>query len=287
MQCLLLTSSPPITFICRAWATAAVVMGLAAALHGLSVAAQDAARVDFPIYGLLCDDVPERSSPFSERFPPDGCRGIAGIEMQVESPTGEPIDSCVTGRDGLCIVRDLPQGLVIVREVASTLPDAYRTAANPRLVWHYTEFTGTEFYNVPADLVAATPPANIATLRVHSRVCPAGFTGTDYDGACHDTPPDYEQTLFLSGPGGQAVVIDDEGNATFDDLPGGTYVLHPGLPEATDRVVSFCSREGEPGVEYPSTVEHDEYTPPNLYSVEVAIEPGTDILCDVFAVPSA
>lgn len=263
-----------------------LVIALAVAFHGMPVAAQDAARVDFPIYGLVCDDIPESSSPFSESFPPDGCRGVAGIEMQVESPTGELIDGCVTGVDGLCLVEDLPQGLVIVREAISTVPGSYAPAANPRLVWHYTEFTGTEFYNIPADLVAATPPADGATLRVHSRVCPAGFTGTDYDAACHDTAPDYEQTLFLSGPGGQAVVIDEKGNATFEDLPGGTYALHPGLPETTERVVSFCSRVGEPGVEYPSTVEHSEYSPPNLYAIEISIESGSSILCDVFAVPS-
>lgn len=266
------------------WTALAIATGLL--LHGSGVAAQEAARVDFPIYGLLCDGSPERSSPFSDRFPPDECRGQNGIEMQVESPTGESIDSCVTADDGLCIVKNLPQGLVIVRELESTLPGDYRPAANPRLVWHYTEFTGAEFFNVPASLLAATPPANPTTLRVHSRVCPAGFSGTDYDGACHDTPPDYEQTLFLSGPGGEALAINDEGNATFDGLAGGSYTLHPGLPVATDRVVSFCSREGEPGAEYPSMVEHDEYTPPNLYSVNVALEPGANILCDVFAVPS-
>ena len=286
MPTVLLTSHPRQIRLRCLWMTMLLMLVATVAVHGTPVAAQDAARVDFPIYGLICEEIPESSSRFAGEFPPDGCRGEAGIEMRVESPTGEAIDGCVTGGDGRCLIEDLPQGLIIVRQVPSTVPGAYAPGANPQLVWHYTEFTGMEFYNLPVDVIAATPPADAATLRVHSRVCPAGFMGTDYDGACHETAPDYEQTLFLSGPGGQALVIDDEGNARFEGLSGETYALQPGLPEATERVVSFCSRVGEPGVEYPSAVEHSVYGPPNLYTIEVTLEPGSDILCDIFAVPA-
>ncbi|HEV2109124.1 MAG TPA: hypothetical protein VGR16_12745, partial [Thermomicrobiales bacterium] len=70
------------------------------------------------------------------------------------------------------------------------------------------------------------------------------------------------------------------------DVPPGDYTLQPGLPESTARLVTFCSKKGEPGVEYPSSVEHSEYAPPNLYDVEVALAPEGDILCDLFTVPA-
>lgn len=262
-----------------------LVLAVVVGPKSLSAAEQNV-PAGFPIYSLVCDEVPDITSPFQGNFPPASCRGQAGIEMHVETATGEPVASCRTGEDGRCVIPDLAEALIIVRQIADTVPESFAPLENPVLTWNYTEFRGASFFNVPDPLAAATPAADGATLRVHSRVCPAGFAGTDYDGACHDTPPDYEQTLFLSGPPNLTGVIDDTGYAAFENLPAGDYALQPGLPEATERVVSFCSREGEPGVEYPSAVEHSEYAPPNLYSIEVTLEPGSAILCDVFAVPS-
>lgn len=273
-------------FITR-WLIVALALAFVAGPESVQAAEQEVPSAGFPIYGIVCDAVPEITSRFQGNFPPDGCRGQAGIEMQVETPTGEPVASCRTGDDGRCVIPNLAEALIIMRQVDDTVPAGFTPLENPVLTWNYTEFRGASFFNVPDQLAAATPAANGATLRIHSRVCPAGFTGTDYDGACHDTPPDYKQTLFLSGPPDLTAVIDDTGNAAFENLPAGEYALQPGLPEATERVVSFCSREGAPGVEYPSAVQHDEATPPNLYSVEVSLETGIDVLCDVFTVPSA
>lgn len=240
----------------------------------------------FPIYGLVCDRDPGVTSPAQGSFPPEGCEGRTGIEMVVETADAQPIGSCTTDEDGLCVV-DVPfDALVIVREKIDTIPEGYAPRANPILTWNYTEFAGAEFINVPEELTAATPTADSATLRIHSRVCPVGFAGADYDAACHDTAPDYEQTLFLDGPIYRTVTIDEAGNATFSDLPIGDYTLQPGLPEGTERLVTFCSKWGEPGVEYPSSVEHSEYAPPNLYNVKIDLPPHGDILCDLFAVPA-
>ncbi|HEV2107257.1 MAG TPA: hypothetical protein VGR16_03255, partial [Thermomicrobiales bacterium] len=70
------------------------------------------------------------------------------------------------------------------------------------------------------------------------------------------------------------------------DVPPGDYTLQPGLPESTARLVTFCSKKGEPGVEYPSSVEHSEYAPPTLYDVKISLAANANILCDVFAVPA-
>lgn len=272
--------------VLRAWLTVMLALGLIVTARGAS-AAQGAAPTGFPIYGLICDELPEVTSPFQAQFPPEGCEGRAGIEMRVESPDGSDLGSCVTGADGRCGVAGIDEVLIIVRQVPSTVPAGYASGTNLVLTWNYSEFRGAEFFNVPTEVVATPPPAGNATLTVHSRVCPAGFSGTDYDAACHDTAPAYDQTLFLSGPRDGTTVIDEDGNATFPDLPAGDYFVTPGFPVATERVVAFCSREGEPGVEYPSAVDsYSEYSPPNLYTIEVSLEPDSGILCDVFAVPS-
>jgi hypothetical protein len=241
----------------------------------------------FPIYGLICDSNPGIVHPAEGPFPPEGCKGAEGVEMIVETGDARPIGSCTTDASGYCTVDAPFDSVVIVRQNDRTVPSGHVPTRNPIMTWNYTEFAGAEFFNIPIQQVEATPTVDAATLRIHSRVCPPGFTGTDFDAVCHDTAPDYEQTLFLNGPAYRTATIDESGNAAFHSLPAGDYALQPGLPEATDRLVAFCSKKGEPGVEYPSTVAHDQYAPPNLYDVEVTLEAESDILCDLFTVPEA
>ncbi|HEV2108158.1 MAG TPA: hypothetical protein VGR16_07840, partial [Thermomicrobiales bacterium] len=220
------------------WTAVCVLFALAGLGAADPVAGQPPAG-GFPIYGLICDRDPGIVHPAEGPFPPEGCEGQAGIKMVVETGDARPIGSCMTDGEGFCTVDAPFDSVVIVRQMTDTVRGNYAPTRNPIMTWNYTEFAGAQFFNIPVQRVESTPIPRAATLRIHSRVCPPGFAGTDFGAACHDTAPGYEQTLFLNGPAYRTATVDESGNAAFNDVPPGDYTLQPGLPESTARLVTF------------------------------------------------
>jgi len=130
-------------------------------------------------------------------------------------------------------------------------------------------------------------PSGPASLTIHSRVCPPGYAGADYDLACHATAPDYAQTIFLIGRNGgvdaTSAQIDQAGNVVFARLAAERYTLIPALPSSIAATHVFCAKDTTPGVEFPSSTT---FRAGAISKTEVDLGQGDAVTCDVFAIPA-
>lgn len=260
---------------------ACLVVSSAAALAQTATAEPD---YPLPISVERCLQMPTGGR---DQFPRTGCEALAGVTVRVTTADNQPVGSCRTGSRGTCEVVVKFNSMVIVAEELADVPRRYQPLANPVMTWVYTEFAGAAFSNVRSDLVPASPVAGSVTLTVHSRVCPAGYAGPSYFATCHGTVPQYQQWFFVwHGQRERAAQIGADGNLTFAGLEAGELQIQPALPDATSRVVVFCSQAATPGVEYPSTLRHSPYEPANSYTVLLTARPGAALLCDLFAIPT-
>jgi len=116
-----------------------------------------------------------------------------------------------------------------------------------------------------------------ATLTIHNRICPAEFTGPDYFGTCHGTPPGIAFEFTLAGPETRTGTLDTAGNATFSDLLLGTYEVSGGPPGDFTRLTVFCASASDLGTSYPVTVNDSTFT--------IDLTSGSDVICDYYNTP--
>lgn len=235
-------------------------------------------------YALVCDGDPGRVAATGAPFPPSGCRGQTGVRLIVTTGDARLIGGCTTGPSGFCHVTGPFASPVIVREDLGRVPRAYAPQANPLLV-QASGGNVSGFVNIPVGALPSPVPApGGASLTVHARVCPAGYAGDDRYGACNPTPPDYPQTIFVTGDRGGAdarsAIVDRDGNATFAGLPSGRRVVQPGLPSDAEGAWVFCARVAELGTRETLGSGVGATT-----SIDLA--PGDDIVCDVYTLPFA
>jgi hypothetical protein len=236
------------------------------------------------VFALACDADPGvMPSLGSVQFPPAGCQLEPDVAMSATTGDAVALGSCETGADGTCVLLLPVQDQVILREENGSIPAGYRPIANPVLLRATQAPSG--IVNIRAG--SADRPSGPASLTVHSRVCPAGYAGSDFDHECHAIAPDYAQTIFLIGQNGgvdaTSAKIDPAGNVVFAALAEERYTLIPALPSTIAATHVFCSKDASPGVEYPSTTT---FTAVAVSKTEIDLSQGDAITCDFFAIPA-
>ena len=134
-----------------------------------------------------------------------------------------------------------------------------------------------------APRIASAQEGN-ATLTVHSRFCPPGFSGaTDIFETCHDNPGIQGIEFQVQGPRWDAGLPDAEGNIIFANLPAGTYTLFNGLPTDNQRPYVYCSAgDGSDGQQIDT-----ELTDYDGYVATIALAEGQALICDWYTIPDA
>ena len=147
-------------------------------------------------------------------------------------------------------------GTIVIALLVATLAVAFAAASAPRAA---------------AQEVTAT---SAATLTIHNRICPAGFEGPDYYGACHDNPQSANLPFIVAGPEGRELPTDAAGNVTFANLPVGTYTVSGGPPGDFADVVVYCAPASAPGTAFPF-----QYVGGG-YQISIALGAGDNVVCD-------
>ena len=133
----------------------------------------------------------------------------------------------------------------------------------------------------PTATPSPTPGGRFARIDIVKRVCPVGYRGTNLDADC---APMLGVDFALGLPGSEffaAATTDVNGEATFDDVDGGVYVLAERVPDSvkSNRIEVFCAT---PGDTEPRPIRSD-----GVNRIEVEILPGETLACDWYNLPGA
>ena len=126
--------------------------------------------------------------------------------------------------------------------------------------------------------------ATTATLTIHNRLCPAGFTGPDYFGTCHGTPAPAGLTFSADGPESVDGATDASGNVVFSDLTPGTYDVTGGVPLDFATLNIACTPAATPGVPYPFTPLPAGGASATT-GAQITLAAGANIVCDFYNTP--
>jgi hypothetical protein len=241
------------------------------------------------VAAMVCASDPGTYQGRDERFP-EGCRWQSGVRLSLETADAQPLGTCVTSVSAWCHLA-AAMAPVILREDLATVPAGYRPKQNP--VLGEATANGAWVINVPTSS-RPTPAIDAATLTIHSRFCPPGYSGPEetYFAVCHSTRPAFPQTVFLAdvdhaGAGLDAAVIDEAGDVTFVGAAPGRYRVTQGLPPTIERLWVYCSRDWNPDDRLPAVTRPLLEEPHGRFATELALEPNANILCDFCAVPAA
>lgn len=116
-----------------------------------------------------------------------------------------------------------------------------------------------------------------AAVTVHARLCPAGYTGSDYYNDCHGNAlPDTEYTI--AGPQVASGVTNSAGDVTFGGLAAGTYVVDEwNIPfDFIDRLVIYCAPTSAPGTPFPFTA--------TARGAQLTLGAADSVICDFYYV---
>jgi hypothetical protein len=125
--------------------------------------------------------------------------------------------------------------------------------------------------------VGAAQTDDTARITIHNRICPEGFSGPDYYGACHDTAPNPGLPFSLSGPESASDTTDSSGNVTFASLTPGDYAVSGGVPGEFADVNYFCAEADALTIAYPFTE--------TTTGITVSLPAGANIICDWYNTP--
>jgi len=126
--------------------------------------------------------------------------------------------------------------------------------------------------------------ATTATLTIHNRLCPAGFTGPDYFGTCHGTPAPAGLQFVAEGPEVVDAFNDAAGNAVFTDLTPGTYSVRGGVPLDFATLFIACTPAATPGTPYPFT-PRPAGGASSTTGAQITLAAGANIVCDFYNTP--
>lgn len=135
-----------------------------------------------------------------------------------------------------------------------------------------------------AQEVQAATTATTATLTIHNRLCPAGFTGTDFFGTCHGTPAPAGLDFTAEGPEVVSGFTDAAGNVVFSDLTPGTYAVRGGVPLDFAKLNIACTPAATPGVPYPFTPLPAGGASATT-GAQLNLAAGANIVCDFYNTP--
>lgn len=82
-------------------------------------------------------------------------------------------------------------------------------------------------------------------------------------------------------------MVDEFGNLVFSGLPPGDYTLTQQQPSGTDGLWVYCSRDWNPDdrLATQTDIGFPGIYPAFGFATKLLLEPGANILCDVYAVP--
>ncbi len=125
-----------------------------------------------------------------------------------------------------------------------------------------------------------------AKLTIHNRLCPRGYTGTNYYRDCHDTPA-VGMEFRLAGAQRAAGTTDGAGNVSFD-LLSGRYRVRGGVPGEFATLNVFCAPASAPGTRYPFRYIRDGVRGPNDPSgIRIELGAGDNVICDWYNTPES
>ena len=249
---------------------------------GRSASAQQDAF--FPVFVLACDAyVRMQGSAAGFGYPPE-CSGIEGVTVTAYDTIGAELDDCTTDAEGVCRLAIDYNGTRIFRQSTDAIPDGYRAEANVMRVFTYTEFAEIAFHNYRDDVLPQrdTPTA---TVRVHSRECPAFFEGDGFFEDCNSGIPPTNQWIFGNGDVARA---GEDGNAILRDMPAvEASEIIGGQSYITGDIFFYCSMTDDASVRVPTSLEvtaqYDGIT--RDFVGKVDLEPGDDVTCDWYQIP--
>jgi hypothetical protein len=116
-----------------------------------------------------------------------------------------------------------------------------------------------------------------ASITIHNRLCPTGYTGNQLFADCHGNPQDSNLDFTIDGPVTETFGTGDDGNVAFQLLAAGTYNISGGVPGEFATTVVFCSVDEDPDTLFEATETST--------GVSVDLEDGTDVICDWYNTP--
>ncbi len=124
-----------------------------------------------------------------------------------------------------------------------------------------------------------------ADLTIHNRLCPPGFAGRDFYGACHDTPAPARLEFSLDGPDQATASTDQAGNTAFR-VASGRYEVRGGVPGEFATLAVFCAPAAAPATRFPFTlIGGGTRGPTDLVGIELDLAAGDAVVCDWYNTP--
>ena len=127
-----------------------------------------------------------------------------------------------------------------------------------------------------------------ATLTIHNRLCPRGYTGTNYYRDCHDRAA-VGMEFTLAGAQRASGTTDSEGNVSFD-LLSGAYRVRGGVPGDVATLRVYCSEANTSGgrTPYPFRYIRNGVRGPNDPSgIRIELGAGDNVICDWYNIPES
>jgi hypothetical protein len=124
--------------------------------------------------------------------------------------------------------------------------------------------------------------AAMATLTLHSRFCPPGYTGNELFDDCHGDPGIQGVQFGIRGPRNASGTPDQTGNLSFSDLPAGSYTVRTTLPADLQRPAVYCST-GDGAEATRLDVDNSGPEP----TVQINLTPREALICDWYTIPEA
>ncbi len=112
-----------------------------------------------------------------------------------------------------------------------------------------------------------------ASVEVHKRLCPTGYSDNNFFADCHDTPAD-GVTFEL---GNLRDTTGTDGNVRFFNLLGGTYTITESVPGDVAEKVIYCTFGGDPSA--PASFDYV------AGGIRLNVPSGAEIFCDWYNVP--
>lgn len=262
------------------------LIGLTAASLGAKTARAQTTDAVFPVFVLACDAyVQMEGSAKGVGYPPE-CRGIGDVTVSAYDTQGSRLDACTTNADGTCRLAIDYNGMRIFRQDTTNVPEGYRAEADVQRVFTYTEFAEIAFHNY-SEAVFPQRDAPRATVRVHTRICPDGYTGDAFFDDCNAGIPKTNQWIFGSesytraGKDGDAVL-------RYAAAGNNSQIIGGQGPDTGD-VFFYCSMTDDPSVQVPTTLEvtalYDGITRDFVGTID-SLEPQSDVTCDWYQIPN-
>lgn len=159
----------------------------------------------------------------------------------------------------------------------------------PRFIPHRVANTGESTLSLLViGVVDSTHPfiGRFSALEIHSSICPSGYSGTDYYGACHDTGREGAQFVIVGDDGYEAEGLTSTYNADgaawpgiirFGALQAGEFWLREPSAAVGDSMSLYCSMDGEP---------LGQYDGPATDTVVIDVPAASYVVCDWYTIPN-